>query len=214
MTAAERLPDPLAAIRGTGLAVIRTTDHSPLHEGDVLSAINGHRLFARSDLTWRLFEQPRATYDATVNGHSLQLTRMELGSVDVVPTADFAITSNALAPDAKIEGDSAGLAYALGILLQRRQISGPSCPVVVTGAITFDGQVAPIGSAALKAYATLNSDACMMIVPRYNAPAIRAIIGDRIRVVAVCTLNQAIDALAVAPRPPVRPVGSSPCGEP
>ena len=54
----------------------------------------------------------------------------------------------------------------------------------------------------------------MIIVPRYNAPTVQRIVGDRIPVVAVCTLDQAIKALAAAPHPPAPTVANSPCGEP
>jgi PDZ domain-containing protein len=104
-----------------------------------------------------------------------------------------------------VGGPSAGLAFALGVIdaLTSGHLTGGH-RVGVTGTISRDGTVGPIGGIALKTVAVENAGADVFLVPRddnvpggdpqYRAAAAKAK-GHHLKVIAVGTLEEALTAL-------------------
>jgi PDZ domain-containing protein len=102
-----------------------------------------------------------------------------------------------------VGGPSAGLAFALGVVdtLSTGNITGGK-KVAVTGTISPDGSVGPIGGIALKTVAVENAGADVFLVPKdvagtepqYSAAAAKAR-GHHLKVIAVGSLEDALNAL-------------------
>ena len=105
----------------------------------------------------------------------------------------------------KVSGPSAGLAFTLAIIddLTPGDLTGGK-RVAVTGTISPDGRVGPVGGVEQKAITARHNDVALMIVPRSEVKDARAGAGD-IRVVGVDTIDQALDALQQAGGAPVPP---------
>ena len=96
-----------------------------------------------------------------------------------------------------IGGPSAGLAFTLGVIdqLTEGELTGGR-RVAVTGTIEIDGRVGDVGGVAQKTAAVKDAGADVFIVPagEYEIAAQRA--GDKLQVIKVTTLQEALDALA------------------
>jgi len=96
----------------------------------------------------------------------------------------------------RIGGPSAGLALTLTVLdiLTAEELTG-GLDVVATGTIDPLGNVGPIGGIEQKSHAVLRGGADIFFVPTANYEAALEVIGDRVDVVAVETLDDALAAL-------------------
>jgi PDZ domain-containing protein len=96
-------------------------------------------------------------------------------------------------------GSSAGLALTLGLL----DALGPT-PILrggrmaVTGTVAPDGTVGPIGGLRQKVALAERSQATTLMVPCDQAKAARSLASDRLAVVGVRTLDEALAILAGA----------------
>ena len=116
---------------------------------------------------------------------------------------------------AGIGGPSAGLAFTIGILdsLRPGELTGGH-KVAVTGTISLDGSVGPVGGVVQKTAAVRDAGIGIFLVPPEEYAAARAHAGDKLKVVKVATLDDALKALgeqggdvsALGP-PPARPPG-------
>jgi PDZ domain-containing protein len=99
----------------------------------------------------------------------------------------------------EIGGPSAGLAFTLEVLdrLTEGDLTGGQ-DVAATGEIGLDGRVLPIGGAAQKGAAVADAGIELFLVPRTNLEAARRHTEDRVDVVAVDTLDDALVALEAA----------------
>lgn len=95
-----------------------------------------------------------------------------------------------------IGGPSAGLAFTVTVLdvLTDGDLTG-GANIVVTGAIQRDGRVTPVGGVRQKAYAALEDDADIFIVPEANLAEARET-GVDLRIESVTTLGEALDLIA------------------
>lgn len=95
-----------------------------------------------------------------------------------------------------VGGPSAGLAFTLGILdvLTPGELTGGEV-VAATGTIDGEGNVGPVGGLAQKVVTVRNAGATVFLVPadEYDEAVRRA--GDDLEVVAVATLDDALEAL-------------------
>jgi PDZ domain-containing protein len=114
----------------------------------------------------------------------------------------------------RVGGPSAGLAFALAILdvLTPGELTGGH-KVAVTGTIDFDGRVGPVGGGTQKAVAVRNAGYEAFLVPSAELEEVQAKVGRDLRVIAVDTLQEALDALAslggdTAPLDAARPESS------
>jgi PDZ domain-containing protein len=96
-----------------------------------------------------------------------------------------------------VGGPSAGLAFTLAVLdvLTPGELTGGH-RVAVTGTMSLDGTVGPVGGAAQKAITVRDAGYEVFLVPTDELDDVKAAIGDDLEVIAVDTLAQALDALA------------------
>ncbi|MGQ0830970.1 MAG: YlbL family protein [Microthrixaceae bacterium] len=96
-----------------------------------------------------------------------------------------------------VGGPSAGLAFTLALLdvLTPGEITGGH-RVAVTGTISLDGKVGPVGGGAQKAIAVRDDGYEVFLVPSDELAEVRATVGDDLRVIPVDTLAEALEALA------------------
>jgi PDZ domain-containing protein len=122
---------------------------------------------------------------------------------------DFPFTVNV--DSAGIGGPSAGLAFTLGILdaLRPGELTGGH-RVAVTGTISLDGTVGPVGGVVQKTAAVRAAGIGLFLVPPQEYDMARAHAGSKLKVVRVSTLEDALRALgqqggdlsALGPTPP------------
>ena len=115
---------------------------------------------------------------------------------------------------AGIGGPSAGLAFTLGILdaLRPGELTGGR-GVAVTGTISLDGTVGPVGGVVQKTAAVKAAGIGLFLVPADEYELARAHAGKKLKVVKVDTLADALRALgeqggdlsALGPEPPGAP---------
>ncbi len=99
-----------------------------------------------------------------------------------------------------VGGPSAGLGFALEIysaLSGRSVVRGHR--VAVTGEIGMDGTVSPIGGIKQKTFGAAEAGADVFVVPEDNAAEARRWARDGLRIVAVGTFAEALDALEDLP---------------
>jgi PDZ domain-containing protein len=96
----------------------------------------------------------------------------------------------------KVGGPSAGLAFTLAVLdvLTPGELTGGH-RVAVTGTMSLDGTVGPVGGAAQKAITVRDAGYEVFLVPSDELEEVRATVGDDLQVIAVDTLAEALDAL-------------------
>ncbi|HWH34878.1 MAG TPA: hypothetical protein VNT56_06100 [Acidimicrobiales bacterium] len=96
-----------------------------------------------------------------------------------------------------VDGNSAGLAFALGILerLAPGSLTG-EMRVGATGTIGSGGRVGPVASVAFKATAMRRAGADLFLVPPGQASQARFPAGPQLEVVEVASLDDALAALA------------------
>ena len=97
---------------------------------------------------------------------------------------------------AGVDGDSAGLAFTLGILdlLTPGELTG-GLRIGVTGTIEANGDVGPVGSVGFKAVAVREAGAGYFLVPAGQGAEAAARAGEGLEVVEVSTLDQALAVL-------------------
>ncbi len=95
-----------------------------------------------------------------------------------------------------VGGPSAGLAFTLSILdaLTPGELTGGH-KVAVTGTMEIDGTVGPVGGGLQKSLAVRNAGYEAFLVPSDEYAAVEAAIGRDVRVIAVDTLVEALQAL-------------------
>ena len=106
----------------------------------------------------------------------------------------------------QIGGPSAGLMIALTVyeladpadLTRGRVIAG-------TGTIDLRGGVGPVGGVPQKVEAAVDAGARLFLAPPVEVAEARAAAGDRLRVVEVATLAQAVGAVQAPDGPPAAP---------
>ncbi|MGH3070729.1 MAG: YlbL family protein [Gaiellaceae bacterium] len=101
-----------------------------------------------------------------------------------------------------VGGPSAGLAFALDIVEELRGDVDRGLEVAATGELELDGDVLPIGGVKQKVIGARRSGADVFLVPAGdNAAEARRHAGD-LRIIAVESFRQALQALATVPRKP------------
>lgn len=97
----------------------------------------------------------------------------------------------------RVGGPSAGLAFALAVIdvLTPGELTGGKA-VAVTGTIALDGTVGPVGGGAQKAVAVRDGGYDAFLVPSAELDEVQEAVGAGVEVIAVDTLDQALQALA------------------
>lgn len=96
-----------------------------------------------------------------------------------------------------VGGPSAGLAFTLAVLdvLTPGELTGGRA-IAVTGTMSLDGRVGPVGGGRQKAIAVRNAGYEAFLVPSAEFEEVEAAVGGDLEVIAVDTLDAALDALA------------------
>jgi PDZ domain-containing protein len=110
----------------------------------------------------------------------------------------------------RVGGPSAGLAFTLAIIdnMTPGNLTGGK-KVAVTGTISGDGIVGPVGGVEQKAITARHNGVKLMIVPREEVKDARSGAGN-VKVVGVHTLDEALAALQKAGGAPVPPASLAP----
>lgn len=205
-----------------------------LEPGDVVTAIDGEAFDDGGDLARLLADAlPGETITATVRspgggaGREQKLTLapspddpdkgvMGVSVREVVLDYEFPLDVEIDTGD--VGGPSAGLAFTLAIIdeLTPGELTG-GADVAVTGTMSTDGTVGPVGGTGQKAAAVRDAGYTLFLVPTADYDAAVARAGDGLEVVAVDTIDEALAALGerggnVDDLPPVGESAAAPTG--
>jgi Lon-like protease len=182
-----------------------------LEVGDVILSVDGERLDAPEDLgrimdgrapdeavalEVQSMEGEQRDEEVTLSPAPEDPERGVMGVVVQARDIQYEFPIDVQIDTGDVGGPSAGLAFTLGILddLTPGELTG-GVPVAVTGTISPDGTVGPVGGTGQKAAAVRDAGAEVFLVPTadYEAAAARA--GD-VEVIAVDNVDEALEALA------------------
>lgn len=204
-------------IRTTGAVVRQIVEGSPaegvLQLDDVIVSVDGQPVDQPGEIGTLLQpEGPGAQHLLTLERPAGSATTTEVTIATVAAPDDPARAVIGIAPEDRIVGfdlpidvtidsgnvggPSAGLAFTLAVLdvLTPGEITGGH-RVAVTGTMSLDGTVGPVGGAAQKAITVRDAGYEVFLVPSDELEDVRATIGDDLEVIAVDTLKEALDAL-------------------
>jgi PDZ domain-containing protein len=200
-----------------GQVVVEVLPDTPadgvLEAGDVITAIDGEPFDDGQDLSRLLGDEgPGESITATVQPPSGGADRdvelalaadpddpdrgvMGVRVMEAVLDYDFPVDVEIDTGD--VGGPSAGLAFTLGIIddLTPGDLTGGT-DVAVTGTISGDGTVGPVGGTGQKAAAVREAGMTLFLVPSADYEAAVARAGDDLEVVAVDNIEEALAALA------------------
>jgi len=184
-----------------------------LEPGDTITAVDGEAFDDAQDLSRLLADDlPGDTITATVRsaagdeGRDVELALapdpddpdrgvMGVQVMDIVLDYEFPV--DVAIDTGDVGGPSAGLAFTLAIIddLTPGDLTGGD-DVAVTGTISGDGTVGPVGGTGQKAAAVRNEGITLFLVPSDDYQAAVEHAGDDLEVVAVDSVDEALDALA------------------
>jgi Lon-like protease len=212
---------------GEGAVVLDVVKGSPaaghLKEGDVITAVDGQPVRLAEDVGTIVRSQPAGTtFEFTVVNHGQTRTESvttkpatsgELKGkpyVGIAPATkglkfNFPVDVNIDAGD--VTGPSAGLAFTLTLIdeLSPGNLTGGK-DVAVTGTMSPDGTVGPVGGVHQKTATAVGAGAKLFIVPRSEVKAARARAGSSLKVVGVRNIDDALRALRENGGAPLQPV--------
>lgn len=202
--------------KGTGVIVAGVLPHTPaagvLALGDTVVSLNGQPTLTNTALVAQLAQHHPgqtvrlAVQDAKNRSRTVSLTLAKrpgdpsvgfLGIQTLTRNEDFSLPVKVSINAGDIGGPSAGLSFTLGIidmLTSGRLVSGHI--FAATGTIDPDGNVGDVGGVAEKTVSVSRAGATLFLVPPQELAAARAHAGPRLQVVAVSTLQQALEAIA------------------
>ena len=205
-------------IRTSGTVVRQIAADAPAAEvleiDDVIVAVDGEPV-DEVDEIGRLLQPggPGATHTLTLERPAGSTTRLDVEVTTIAATDNPERAIIGIAPEERIVdydfpldvtidtgrvgGPSAGLAFTLAVLdvLTPGELTGGH-RVAVTGTMALDGTVGPVGGAAQKAVTVRDAGYEVFLVPSDELEQVREAIGDDLVVVAVDSLDEALEALA------------------
>lgn len=201
------------SVSGAGARVLAVSPDAPaagvLRPGDVITAADGRPVGVAPELVAAVARRNigdelalTVRRDATIRnvevtlGRFGQLAGPALGVAVGTVNFDIKLPFPVVVDAGEIGGPSAGLLIALtvydladeGDLTDGRVIAG-------TGTIDGQGNVGPVGGVEQKIEAALDAGAGIFLAPIEEVDQARAAAGDRLRIVEVATLQEAIEAL-------------------
>jgi PDZ domain-containing protein len=201
---------------GAGTLVVVVLPRTPasrvLHANDVIVSIDGRptpleqdaaRILAASHPGTRVSLQVQSpagsirTVSVVLAERPHHASQGFLG-VELVTKGDrFSFPFTVTIDSRGIGGPSAGLAFALGLL---QELTGANLTnggrIAATGTIEPDGTVGDVGGVAQKTVSVADAGASLFLVPPGEYRDARAHAGPRLKVVAVSTFEQALQAIA------------------
>ena len=205
-------------IRTTGTVVRQIVEGSPaegvLQLDDVIVQVDGQPVNAPNRIGPLLqpggpgashvltIERPagsQTTTEVTINTMAApdDPTRAVVGIAPEDRIVGFDFPFDVAIDSGDVGGPSAGLAFTLALLdvLTPGELTG-NHKVAVTGTMSLNGVVGPVGGGAQKAIAVRNAGYDVFLVPSDEYEEVRATVGGDLQVIAVDTLGEALDALA------------------
>ena len=203
---------------GTGARVEQAVGGSPaatagISRGDTITAVDGRPVAVAGDALGALRAKPpgapvQLTVVAPTEGAPARSVTVTLAPRPEDPALsflgvtlrtrqqDFSLPFDIAIDTGKVGGPSAGLEFALSIAdqLTPGELTGGR-KVAVTGTIELDGTVGPVGGIPQKTVTVRRAGAGLFLVPKEQVDEARAEAGDRVEVVGVSTLDEAIQAL-------------------
>jgi PDZ domain-containing protein len=155
---------------------------------------------------------PGATHSLTVERPAGSTTRIEVPITTIAAPDDPTRAVIGIQPEERIVdfrfpfqldidsgavgGPSAGLAFTLAVLdvLTPGELTGGH-RIAVTGTMDFDGTVGPVGGGHQKAIAVRDAGYEAFLVPTDEYEVVQEAVGHDLKVIAVDTLQEALDAL-------------------
>ena len=180
-----------------GDVLLTVDDHPICLSGDVRTALAAHRPGDTVTLTVR---RVSATADETISVALAEDSTSKRALLGVgLETIRCDVPFEAVIDTGRIIGPSAGLAITLSMIerLTPGSLTGGAL-VAATGTIDADGAVGPVGGVKQKAAAVRRAGAKLFLVPAEEYEIAKSYAGS-MRVVAVKTLDDALEALATLP---------------
>ena len=200
---------------GTGVLVAAVLPKTPaagtLNEGDTVTSLDGQPTLTDSALVSALAQhhpgdvvtlkvedskdKPR-TVTVTLAKRPDNASEGFLGIETITRDEHFSLPVKVSINAGDIGGPSAGLSFTLGIIdmLTSGKLVGNHV-FAATGTIDPDGNVGDVGGVAEKTVAVTRAGATLFLVPPQELATARAHAGPHLQVVAVSTLQQALDAI-------------------
>lgn len=190
-------PDfPAAEVLKPGDTITEADGEPVRTSGDLADRIAVHEPGEHIELTLtRLGEDEEETVRARLAAHREDPERAQLG-VSLATRPSFRFPFEVTIETDDVGGPSAGLAFTLALidLLSPGELTGGKV-VAVTGTIELDGTVGPVGGVRQKAQAAIRRGAEVFLVPPHEEEEARRSAGDRLQVVSVADLEEALAAL-------------------
>jgi PDZ domain-containing protein len=190
-------PDaPAAAVIDPGTTVVEADGQAVEDRHDLVDAIARHRPGQRIELEVVPLGATKAVeVEARLGERPGEPGKPMLG-VTVADRATYTFPIDIEIDTGRVGGPSAGLAFTLAILdrFTPGSLTGDA-RVAVTGTIEVDGSVGPVGGVRHKAAAAIREGATVFLVPRDELAEARKAAGDRLKVVPVDTLDDALAEL-------------------
>jgi len=175
-----------------------------LQTGDIVTSVNGQAVGSidqlRAAVAANGIDKP-AVVDVTRAGAPIEASITPITSGDTSVLGIGVQASFEFPFDVKIQldnvgGPSAGMMFALGIIdkLSDGQLNGGQ-KVAGTGTISADGTVGPIGGIRQKLFGARDAGADWFLAPASNCDEVTGHVPDGIRVFAVSTLDDSLNAL-------------------
>lgn len=204
-------------IRTSGTVVRQIAEGSPaagtLELDDVIVAVDGEAVDVPDEIGQLLqVGGPGAEHTVVVERPAGSVEQTEVSVTTVASDDDPGRAIIGIAPEDRIVGfdfpievtidsgtvggPSAGLAFTLAVLdvLTPGELTGGR-KVAVTGTMALDGTVGPVGGGAQKAITVRDSGYDVFLVPSAELVEVQEAVGDGLRVIAVDTLEEALEAL-------------------
>jgi Lon-like protease len=199
---------------GDGVSVIEVAEGTPaegvLQVGDIITHIEGRQVITADDAgtiirTFQIGDTINLSGTRAGEPLSVDITLIAHPDVEGAPMVGVVLDTVNLGLDLPIDlvidsrnigGPSAGMMYAITVLdLLTPEDLAKGHRIAGTGTIHFDETVGAIGGVRQKVFAARSVGAEYIIVPTDNYPDALTAAGDGIEIVAVATLQDALDFL-------------------
>jgi Lon-like protease len=204
-------------IRTSGTVVRQLVEGSPADDAlqldDVVVAVDGQPVDAPDEVGVLLQGGgPGAEHVITVERPAGSATRVDVtlrtiaapddpqrAVIGIVPEdriVGFDLPVDVTIDSGTVGGPSAGLAFTLAVLdvLTPGELTGGH-RVAVTGTMSLDGTVGPVGGGAQKAITVRDAGYEVFLVPTDELEEVKAAVGDDLVIIPVGTLAEALEAL-------------------
>ena len=177
--------------------------YGKLKAGDLITAVDGQRVTASSQLTSLVKAHAAQPVTLTISrggtAQHVQLTARRVSGrpiLGVVVQDQYQFPFRVTIQIGQIGGPSAGMMFALGIIdkLSPMNLTGGKF-IAGTGEISANGTVSPIGGIQQKMIGAREAGATVFLAPAGNCSSTAGAVPAGLRVVKVSTLSGAISAL-------------------